>query len=81
MRKAIENKPLLHLTDYGAPYAGNFIASLGALEHLLGENCARTVYVLPARAADRVWAQEMAQAHTVRFLEKGGFFSCLRQVR
>ena len=81
MRKAIENKTILHLTDYGAPYAGNFIASLGALEHLLGENCARTVYVLPARAADRVWAQELAQAHTVRFLKKGGFFSYLRQVR
>ena len=78
---SIQNKTILHLTDYGAPYAGNFIASLTALESLLDSNEAKTVYVLPPRASDRVWAQEMAQTHDVRFLRKGGFFSYLRQVR
>lgn len=78
---SIQNKTILHLTDYGAPYAGNFIASLTALESLLDSNEAKTVYVLPSRASDRVWAQEMAQTHDVRFLKKGGFFSYLRQVR
>ena len=78
---SIQNKTILHLTDYGAPYAGNFIASLTALESLLDSNEAKTVYVLPSRAADRVWAQEMAQTHDVRFLKNGGFFSYLRQVR
>ena len=78
---SIENKTILHLTDYGAPYAGNFIASLKALERLLGKRNTKTVYVLPARAADRAWAQEMSQSHDVRFLKKGGFFSYLRQVR
>ena len=78
---SIQNKTILHLTDYGAPYAGNFIASLTALESLLDSNEAKTVYVLPSRASDRVWAQEMAQTHDVRFLRKGGFFSYLRQVR
>lgn len=78
---SVQNKTILHLTDYGAPYAGNFIASLTALESLLDSNEAKTVYVLPPRASDRVWAQEMAQTHDVRFLRKGGFFSYLRQVR
>ena len=74
-------KTVLHLTDYGAPYAGNFIASLSALEQLLAETGTKTVYVLPARAADRSWAQEMSRTHDVRFLKKGGFFSYLHQVR
>ena len=77
---SIRNKTVLHLTDYGAPYAGNFIASLSALEQLLAETGTKTVYVLPARAADRAWAQEMSRTHDVRFLKKGGFFSYLRQV-
>ena len=47
------NKTLLHLTDYGAPYAGNFIASLKVLESLLRERNTKTVYVLPTRAKDR----------------------------
>ena len=78
---SIQNKTVLHLTDYGAPYAGNFIASLSALERLLAEAGARTVYALPARAADRAWAQELSKTRDVRFLPKGGFFSYLRQVR
>lgn len=78
---SIRNKTVLHLTDYGAPYAGNFIASLSALEQLLAEAGTKTVYVLPARAVDRSWAQDMSQSHDVRFLKKGGFFSYLRQVR
>jgi len=81
LASSIQNRTILHLTDYGAPYAGNFIASLNALERLLGENGAKTVYVLPPRASERVWAQEMAKTRDVRFLRKGGFFSYLRQVR
>jgi len=81
LTSSIQNRTILHLTDYGAPYAGNFIASLNALERLLGENGAKMVYVLPPRASERVWAQEMAKTRDVRFLRKGGFFSYLRQVR
>jgi len=76
-----KNRTVLHLTDYGAPYAGNFIASLRALEELLGESGGTMVYALPPRAGERGWAQEMAQSHDVRFLKKGGFFSYARQVR
>jgi glycosyltransferase involved in cell wall biosynthesis len=76
-----ENKTVLHLTDYGAPYAGNFIASLHALERLLGDNGGKTVYVLPPRASEQNWTREMALGHDVRFLTRGGFFSYARQVR
>ena len=78
----LDRKPtVLHLTDYGAPYAGNFIASLNALEALVVERGGSVVYALPPRASERVWAQEMAQSRDVRFLQKGGFFSYVRQVR
>ena len=78
----LDLKPtVLHLTDYGAPYAGNFIASLNALETLVVERGGSVVYVLPSRASERVWALEMAQSRDVRFLQKGGFFSYVRQVR
>ena len=81
MSQSFENKTILHLTDYGAPYAGNFIASLSALEGLMNEGGAKTVYVFPPRASERAWTREMAQTHDVRFLRAGGFFSYMRQVR
>jgi glycosyltransferase involved in cell wall biosynthesis len=76
-----QNQTVLHLTDYGAPYAGNFIASLIALERLMSESGGKAVYVLAPRANNRDWTQEMAKTHDVRFLQKGGFFSYMRQVR
>ena len=81
MTENFQRKTILHLTDYGAPYAGNFFASLLALEQLLTERGDRAVYVLPARAADRPWAQELAKEHEIRFLKKGGFCAYYRQVR
>ena len=81
MNESLQNKTILHLTDYGAPYAGNFIASLTALERLMGESGAKAVYVFPPRSSGRLWVQEMAKAHDVRLLKKGGFFSYVRQVR
>ena len=78
----LDPKPTaLHLTDYGAPYAGNFIASLSALEELVVERGGSVVYVLPNRAYNRVWAQDFSQAHDVRFIGKGGFCSYVVQVR
>lgn len=81
MENTVPSNTTLHLTDYGAPYAGNFIASMRALERLLGEHGDRMVYVLPPRASERAWTREMAKTHDVRFLDKGGFFSYMRQVR
>ena len=81
MNTKAEPITILHLTDYGAPYAGNFIASLNALETLVVQRGGSVVYALPPRGSERVWAQEMAQSRDVRFLRKGGFFSYVRQVR
>ena len=81
MSDRFQNKAVLHLTDYGAPYAGNFIASLSALEGLLAQNGGSMIYVLPARAVDRDWAQAFSRSHDVRFIKKGGFLSYYRQVR
>ena len=78
----LDRKPtILHLTDYGAPYAGNFIASLSALETLVVERGGNVVYVLPPRASERAWTHDFSQSHDVRFLRDGGFFSYYRQVR
>ncbi len=78
----LDRKPtILHLTDYGAPYAGNFIASLSALEALVVQRGGNVVYVLPSRASERAWAQDFSQTHDVRFLRNGGFCSYYRQVR
>ncbi|HWP22100.1 MAG TPA: glycosyltransferase family 4 protein [Candidatus Cryosericum sp.] len=82
MRRKNAYDNVLHLTDYGAPYEGNFVSSLRALEAKLnGEGRAMT-YVFPPRAADRPWAQEMARVKpNVHILAPGGFFSYMRQVR
>ena len=75
-------KSVLHLTDYGAPYEGNFVASLRALEARLGEQGCQMTYVFPPRAADRPWARAMAtEKQNVHVLLPGGFFSYFRQVR
>jgi glycosyltransferase involved in cell wall biosynthesis len=81
LAESAKQRTILHLTDYGAPYAGNFIASLNALERLLVERGDKMVYVLPARTSERAWARQMAQSSDVRFLHKGGFFAYYRQVR
>ena len=81
MAQASKQNTILHLTDYGAPYAGNFIASLSALETLVIERGGNVVYVLPPRASERTWTHDFSQSHDVRFLRDGGFFSYYRQVR
>ena len=81
MAHAPDQNIVLHLTDYGAPYAGNFIASLSALEELVSGRGGSMAYVLPPRARERAWAQDFSQSHEVRFLEAGGFLSYYRQVR
>jgi len=75
-------RSILQLTDYGAPYEGNFVSSLRALEAKLGAEGRAMTYVFPPRASDRLWVQEMAQEKpNVHILQPGGFFSYMRQVR
>lgn len=79
-RPAYQN--VLHLTDYGAPYEGNFVSSLRALEAKMNAEGRAMAYVFPPRAAKQLWAQEMARSKpNVVILKPGGFFSYMRQVR
>lgn len=79
-RSAYQN--VLHLTDYGAPYEGNFVSSLRALEAKLNAEGRAMAYVFPPRAAKQLWAMEMVRNKpNVAILKPGGFFSYMRQVR
>jgi len=73
---------VLHLTDYGAPYEGNFVASLRTLERRLNADGMRMLYVFPKRAGDMPWAQNMRREKSNVFLiERNGFFAYARQIR
>ena len=82
MSNSQQYNTVLHLTDYGAPYEGNFVASLRALEQRLDENGMRMLYVFPKRSGDMPWAQNMRREKSNVFLiEHNGFFSYTRQIR
>jgi len=73
---------VLHLTDYGAPYEGNFVSSLRALEEALAAQGHVMAYVFPVRAGGRDWARAMQKEKpNVFILESDGFFAYMRQVR
>jgi glycosyltransferase involved in cell wall biosynthesis len=75
-------KNVLHLTDYGAPYEGNFVSSLRALEAKLNAEGRAMAYVFPPRASKQLWAYEMVRNKpNVTILKSGGFFSYARQIR
>lgn len=50
---------VLELANYAAPYSGNFIASLRALETGLQAQNTDTVYVFPERARARDWCRAL----------------------
>lgn len=82
MSNSQQYNTVLHLTDYGAPYEGNFVASLRALEQRLGMEGMRMLYVFPKRAGDMPWAQSMRREKSNVFLiERNGFFAYARQIR
>ncbi len=53
------NRSIIQIADYGAPYPGNFIASLLALRESLNEKGLRQVLVLPKRVGNREWFKEI----------------------
>ena len=82
MQNPKQNFTVLHLTDYGAPYEGNFVASLRALEQRLNAEGAGMAYEFPRRSSDVPWTQEMMrQKSNVYLIERDGFFAYLRQIR
>ena len=84
MPEPTKTKPysVLHLTDYGAPYEGNFIASLRALEDRLHTEGCGMAYVFPRRSAGVAWTQRMTRTkENVFIIWNDSFFAYLRQIR
>lgn len=60
---------VLELSNYAAPYGGNFIASLRALAVSLKAQGTETVFVFPERACSRDWCRTLqADGYAVYFL-------------
>lgn len=82
MKRTPGSNSILHLTDYGAPYEGNFVASLRALEQRLAEDGTAMIYVFPKRAGEMPWAQDMRrEKENVYLIERDGFFGYAGQIR
>ena len=59
---------VLQVCAYGAAYAGNFIASLEALEKKLAEQNIRTIYAFVGRAGEQAWCKEIEKRTKVYYL-------------
>ncbi|MFA7637495.1 MAG: glycosyltransferase family 4 protein [Monoglobales bacterium] len=60
---------IMHFADYKAPYEGNFILSLKALEEKIKSENMNMIYVFTKGAKSQKWAQELVnQKKTVYFL-------------
>ena len=59
---------VLQVCAYGAAYAGNFIASLEALETELNRRNIRTIYAFVGRAGEQAWCKEIEQRTKVYYL-------------
>lgn len=66
-------KNVLLISDYAAPYKGNFIPSLEAIERHIGEKN-HVVYVFPSVAQEQVWIPAFEKNHTVVYIDRM-FFS------
>ena len=59
---------VLQVCAYGAAYAGNFIASLEALEGELAKRNIRTIYAFVGRAGEQDWCKRIEQRTKVYYL-------------
>ena len=59
---------VLQVCAYGATYAGNFIASLEALEAELAKRNIRTIYAFVGRAGEQEWCKKIEQRTKVYYL-------------
>jgi hypothetical protein len=61
-------RTILHIADFGAPYPGNFFASLHSLEKELYKKKIQTIYILPRRAMSRDWVKELVDNKKIIFM-------------
>lgn len=72
---------ILHICEYAAPYKGNFIESLQALE---GCNGVKNIYLFPERAnrtAAFDWIKTLNGDEKCAYIQKKGFFQNLRLLK
>lgn len=62
-------KNIIIITDYAAPYEGNFIASIKALEKVVVENGWKISYLFSVRTLEINWVKEFAKNHNVKYFE------------
>lgn len=64
----LQNKHILFAAQYAAPYAGNFIASLIALEKSLVKNYnVKCAYLFPQKALRQSWIEDFMASRQVYF--------------
>lgn len=61
----LAGKKLLHIATYAAPYEGNFVRSLRALEAELKSYVTSVAYVFPQSVKNQPWYEGFAQDHEV----------------
>ncbi|MDY4079530.1 MAG: glycosyltransferase family 4 protein [Clostridium sp.] len=72
-----ENKNILQITDYAAPYEGNFINSLKVLEEHLNKKKIKMIYMFPKTGKEIEWVNDLkdncneANGRKVTFLFEG----------
>ncbi len=73
---------IVHVAEFGAPYASSFVSSLRALTPCLERAGLRQVLVLPARARQRQWAIDWAaeQETPLFFLSAGTLWARAKEV-
>jgi glycosyltransferase involved in cell wall biosynthesis len=62
---------VIHLADYGGPYAGSFVPMLVATAHEAGRRGYETTLLLSDIARDRPWLSEFDGIADVRWIERG----------
>lgn len=72
-----ESKNILQITDYAAPYEGNFINSLKVLEQHLNKDKIKMIYMFPKRGQKIEWINDLknnckeTNGRKVMFLSEG----------
>lgn len=66
----MENKTIIHIANYAAPYEGNFIVSLTDLEKTLEKSGNKMIYIFPKSCKKTAWIHSFAEKHNVYFVDE-----------
>jgi len=72
---------VLHFSDYGSPYKGNFISSLEGLSEKLEELNHNQIFIFPKRTNTREWSKDMKIKYNKVYFFTGNFFKDLILLR